>query len=172
MGAVQANAAEIEALVDRLLELDGPPPPVGVSLRELVQPPRAHAHVGDLVGQHEIDRALDDGIADLARDVDQLVEDVAGQALEATIDAGHTSGRVFSAGAPPEDGGLGELADVTAQVLEQSQVDLDVARLVPDLAGHVQRELPRRVGKVAHGAARALHRLQLADEDAVDALAD
>src|SRR5262249_55310623 len=170
--AVQTDAAEVEALVDRLLERDGLLSPVGIALGELVEPARAHAHVGDLVGQHEIDGALDDGITDLARDVNQLVEDVAGQAFEATIDAGHAGRRVFGTGAPPEDRGLRELAHVTAQVLEQAQVDLDVARLVPDLTGHVQGELPRRVGKVADGTAGPLHRLQLTDEDAVDALAN
>src|SRR5207253_4436539 len=37
---------------------------------------------------------------------------------------------------------------------------------------HVQRELPRRVGEVVDGPAGPLHGLELADEDAVDALLD
>jgi hypothetical protein len=57
-------------------------------------------------------------------------------------------------------------------VLEESQVDLDVPRLVPDLAGHVHREVPRRVWEIADGAPGALHRLHLADHDAVDPLLD
>jgi hypothetical protein len=56
-------------------------------------------------------------------------------------------------------------------MLEESQVCLDVARLVPGLARHVHRELPRRVREVAHRPARPLHGLQLADEDAVHPLA-
>src|SRR5687768_18204274 len=57
---------------DRVLELDGPPPPLGIALGQLVQPARAHAHVRDLVGQHVVHRVLDDGIADLPGDVDEL----------------------------------------------------------------------------------------------------
>ena len=58
---------------------------------------------------------------------------------------------------------------VAAAVLEQLLVDLHVARLVPALARHVHLELPRRVGEVPERAARALERLELADEDAVHA---
>src|SRR5882724_9152607 len=170
--AVLAAAAQVEALVDRLLELDRLAPALGVAARQLVEPARAHAHVRDLVGQHVVHRLLDDRIADLLRDVDELVEDVARQALEATVDAGHAGGGVFRARAAPEDGGLRELAHPAAQVLEQAEVGLDVARLVPDLARHVHGELPRRLREIVDGAAGALHRLELADHDAVHALAD
>src|SRR5205823_11171762 len=111
-----------------------------------------HAHVGDRGGEHEVHGAVEDRVADLPRDVDELVEHVAGQALEAAVDAGHAGRRVLGAGAAPEDGGLGELADVAVQMLEQADVDVDVSRLVPDLAGHVHGELPRRVRKVVDGA--------------------
>jgi len=57
-------------------------------------------------------------------------------------------------------------------VLEEAQIDLDMARLVPDLACHVHRELPRRVREVADRPTRALHRLYLAHEDPMDPLPD
>src|SRR5438105_10597923 len=56
---VLPGAPEVEALVDRVLELDGAAPALGVAPRQLVEPARAHAHVGDLVGQHVVDRALE-----------------------------------------------------------------------------------------------------------------
>jgi hypothetical protein len=59
--AVLRVPPRIEALVDRVLELDGAPPPLGVALRQLVEPARAHAHVGDLVGQDVVHRALEIG---------------------------------------------------------------------------------------------------------------
>src|SRR5439155_5586222 len=170
--AVLAAAAEVEALVDRLLELDRLAPALGVAARQLVEPAGAHPHVRDLVRQHVVHRLLDDRVADLLRDVDELVEHVAGEALEAAVDAGHACRRVFRAGAAPEDGGLGELAHAPAEMLEQIEVRLDVARLVPDLSRHVQRELPGRVGEVIDRAPRPLHRLELADHDAVHPLAD
>src|SRR5207249_9431117 len=58
MVAVLPRAAQVEALVDRLLELDGLATPLGVAARELVEPARAHADVRDLVGQHVVDRLL------------------------------------------------------------------------------------------------------------------
>ena len=170
--AEPAGAAEVEALVDGLLELDRLAAALRVALGQPGQPLRAHAHVGDLVGQHEVHGALEDGIAHLLADVDELVEDVAGQALEAPVDAGHPRGGVLGAGAAPEDRRLRVLADVAAQVLQEADVDLDVAGLVPDLARHVHGELPRRVGEVVDGAAGALHGLHLADQDAVGALLD
>src|SRR3982751_2897324 len=42
--AVLPGAAEIEALVDGVLELDRLAPPFRVTARELVEPARAHAH--------------------------------------------------------------------------------------------------------------------------------
>ena len=45
-------------------------------------------------------------------------------------------------------------------MLEQADVDLDVAGLVPDLPRHVQAELPWRVGEVVHRTAGPLHGLQ------------
>src|SRR5207244_1120086 len=103
-GAVLADAAQVEALVDRLLKLDRAPAPLGIAPGQLVEPARAHPHVGDLVGQHVVDRALDDGVAQPDRDADELGEDVAGQPLEPAVDAGHASSRVLRARAAPEDG--------------------------------------------------------------------
>src|SRR5438876_4535300 len=40
--AVLPGAAEVEALVDRVLELDGLAPALCIAARELVEPPRAH----------------------------------------------------------------------------------------------------------------------------------
>src|SRR5258706_12600870 len=168
--AVLPGAAEIEALVDRVLELDGLAPALCIATRELVEPPRAHAHVRDLVGEHEIHGALDDGIAELPRDVHELVEHVARKAFEAAVDTRHPGGGVLGARAAPQNGRLGELAHVAPEVIEQTQIDLDVARLVPHLPRHVHGELPRRVGEIEDRAAGAFHRLHLADENAVDAI--
>src|SRR5262249_21275139 len=170
--ALAPHAAQVEALVDALLELDRAPPTLGVALGEPRQPLRAHADVRDLVGQDEIDGTLEDRVADLPRDVHELVKDVARQPFEAAVDARDARRRVLGAGAAPEDGRLRELPGVPLEVLEQPQVDLDVARFVPDLPCHVHRELPRRVRKIAHGPPGALHRLQLTHHDAVHTLLD
>src|SRR5207253_8907866 len=167
-----AGPAQIEALVDGLLELDGLAPPLHIDFGQLREPLRPHAHMGDLVGEDEVQRALQYGIADLIADVDELVEDVARETLETPVDAGHAGGGVFRAGATPEDGRLGKLADIAVQVLEQTDVDLDVAGLVPDLPRHVQAELPWRVGEVVHRAAGPLHGLHLSHHDAVGPLLD
>src|SRR5437016_4322520 len=45
--AILAGAAEVEALVDRVLELDGLAPALGIATRQLVEPARAHPHVRD-----------------------------------------------------------------------------------------------------------------------------
>src|SRR5262245_44174575 len=67
--AILPDAAEVEPLVDGLLELDGAAPSLGVALGEPRQPLRSHPHVRDLVGEDVIHRALEDGIAQLPRDV-------------------------------------------------------------------------------------------------------
>src|SRR2546425_8027066 len=170
--AVQADAPEVEALVDRLLELDRATPTLGIALGQLVEPLRPHAHVRDLVGEHEVHGPLDDRVADLAGDVHELVEDVTGQPLEPAVHARDPRRRVLGAGASPEDRRLGKLAHVTTEGIYQAQRDLHVARLVPDLPGHIQGELPRRVREVADRSPRPLHGLKLADEDAVHTLAD
>src|SRR5262245_25359337 len=87
VGAGLADPTQVESRVDRILELDGPPASLGVPLGQGVEPLRAHAHVRDLVGQHVVHGLLDDRIADLARDMDELIEDVAGQTLEAPVDS-------------------------------------------------------------------------------------
>src|SRR5262245_1394667 len=79
---VLSSAAQVEALVDCLLELDGAAPALGVTARQLVEPPRAHTDVRDLVREHVIDGFLEDRITDFLCDVDQLVEHVAREALE------------------------------------------------------------------------------------------
>src|SRR5438094_2736912 len=38
------DTAEVEPLVDRVLELDRAPPPLGIARRQLVEPPGSHAH--------------------------------------------------------------------------------------------------------------------------------
>src|SRR5688572_29569877 len=135
--AVLAGAAEVEALVDGFLELDGSAAALRVAARELVQTARAHPHVRDLIREHVVHGALDDGIADLGRDVDELVEDIARQALEAPVHTRHARGSILRACAPPENGGLGKLAEAAPEVLEQTQVRFHVTRLVPHLPRHV-----------------------------------
>ena len=127
--------------------------------------------MGDLVGEHIVHRPLDNFVAVALRDPDQLLEDVAGQPFKAAVDSGHARRRVFGLGASPEDFGLGVFAGIAAEIFEQALEDLGVARLVPDLARHIELELPRRVGKVEQGAARGLHGLDFAGEDAVQARA-
>ena len=57
-------------------------------------------------------------------------------------------------------------------MLEETEIDLQVAGLVPYLAGHVHGELPGRVGEIVDAAPSALHGLHLAHHDAVDPLLD
>ncbi len=128
--------------------------------------------MGDLVGEDEVDRALEDRVADLPGDVDELVEDVAREPLEPPVDTGDSRRGILGAGASPEDRRLRKLAGIATEVIEQSQIDLDVARLVPDLPRHVHREVPWRVRKIAYASARPFHRLQLADHDPVNAFLD
>src|SRR2546428_10644658 len=52
VAAVQADAPEVEALVDRLLELDRATPTLGIPLGQLVEPLTPPAHVRDPDGEH------------------------------------------------------------------------------------------------------------------------
>src|SRR5207247_10028480 len=65
---------EVEALVYALLEIDRLAPAVGVPLGQLREPLGPHPDVGDLVGEDELDGALETRVTDLPPDVDQLVE--------------------------------------------------------------------------------------------------
>src|SRR5207249_8707909 len=100
------DPAEVEALIDGFLKLDRLAPALGIPLGELREPLGPHPDVGDLIGEDELDGALEDRVADLPRDVDELVEDVAREPLEPAVDAGHARGGVLGAGAAPEDRGL------------------------------------------------------------------
>src|SRR5439155_72100 len=86
-GSRPPDPAEVEALVDVLLEIDRLAPAVGVPLGQLREPLGPHPDVGDLVGEDELDGALENRVTDLPRDVDQLVEDVAREPLEPAVDA-------------------------------------------------------------------------------------
>src|SRR5206468_10180957 len=54
-GARLAHAAQVEAIVDRLLKFDRPLPALRITLGELVEPVRPDPDVGDLVGEHVVD---------------------------------------------------------------------------------------------------------------------
>ena len=104
------------------------------------------------------------------------VEHVDGEAFEGPVHAGEAQHRVGVARRLVEQRLLGELADLGAHVLGELHRDLDVAGLVPALPGHVELQLERRLVaavagvEVPAGAAGALERLDLADEDAVHQL--
>ena len=143
--------------------------PLLVALGDLAQPSRAHLHVGHLVGQHPVLAEAQHGVAHLVGEVAHRGEDVDGQAFEGAVHAGETEHRVGVARGLEQRDGLGVLADVGAHVVAELDRDLDVASLVPALAGHVELQRERDLVEVVveRGAAGALERLDLADEDAV-----
>jgi hypothetical protein len=73
-------AAEVKIIVDAILERLRPREPFGVTLGQAAHPFRSHPHVGDYIGEHIIDRALDDHVIVVLRDSDQLLEGVTGKA--------------------------------------------------------------------------------------------
>src|SRR5208282_571453 len=114
---------------------------------------------------------LDHLVAVALRDPNELLENVARQALEAAIDARDARRRIHRLGASPENFGLDIVTGMTAHVLDEPLENLGVARFVPNLSRHIELELPRRVGKIEQRAARRFHRLQLAGVDAVQSRA-
>src|SRR4029434_5138013 len=73
VAALATYAPQGDPRVDALLELDRAPPALGLSLGQPRQPLRAHADVGDLVGQDEVDGAFEDRGAALLRAVYAVV---------------------------------------------------------------------------------------------------
>src|SRR5208337_4696491 len=100
--------AEVEQLVDAVLERLRPLQALGVTFSELAHPLRAHADVSDLVGEHVVYRSLDNRIAHLLRDANQLLEDVARQSLEAAIDPRYARGRILRLCARPQHFAFGK----------------------------------------------------------------
>ena len=106
-------------------------------------------------------------------EVAHRLEHVDRQTLECPVDAGEAQDRIRVAGGLVQQRLLGELADLGTHVLAELDADLDVARLVPALPGHVELQPERRLVaclteiEVEARAAGALERLDLADEDAV-----
>ncbi len=125
--------------------------------------------MGDLVGEHPVLAELEDRVARVVAELLHRVEDVDREAFERTVHAAEAQDRVGVARRLVEERRLAVLADLGAHVVAELHRDLAVAGLVPALAGHVELELERRfvVVEVEAGAARALERLDLTDEDAV-----
>ena len=97
------------------------------------------------------------GSCHLVGEVPHRGEHVDGEALEGPVHAGQPEHRVGVAGGLEERDGLAVLADLGAHVVAELHRDLDVAGLVPALAGHVelQREAaPRRHGVVVGACGR------------------
>ena len=133
--------------------------------------------MGDLVGQHPVLAEVQDRIVGAAAVVAHGVEHVDGEALEGPVHAGEAQHGIGVAGRLEQQRLLGELADLGAHVLGELDRDLDVAGLVPALAGHVELHGEGHVVaagagvEVVAGATGALERLDLAHEDAVHELA-
>ena len=142
---------------------------LGIGAGELLDPVAAETNVGQLVGEDEIDGLLHDRIVRRLRVVDHRPEGIARESFEAPVDPGDPQGRIVGARRLEERGRLRVVAYLDAHVLEQLFKDLAVPGLVPALAGHVHSEFPRCVREVPKGAPRSFERLQLADEDAVQA---
>src|SRR5216684_4736704 len=164
-----AATLEVEEVVDVRLEVERALEAFGVALGQLAHPLRAHAHVGDLVGQHVVDGAFDNRVTHPLREPDDLLEDVAGESFETAVDTGDTCGGVVGLGAGPQHFAFRKFAEVRADVFEQLREDFEMARLVPDLARHVELKFPRSVGEIEERAPRRLHRLHLARRDPMQA---
>ena len=166
-----AAALEVEEIVDVLLEHLRAGEALGIAFGQLAHPLRAHPHMRDLIGEDVVDGALDNRIAHLLRQPDELLEDIAREALEPAIDARDAARGVINLRARPQDFGLGKFAEIRPDVLQQLHVDFGVTRLVPHLARHIELEFPRRIGEVEERAARGLHRLQLSRTNPVQSRA-
>src|SRR5260370_16547345 len=159
--------AEVENLIDHLLEVRGLLERLGGAFGQLAHPLRAHPDVGYLVGEDVIDRALDHFIAVALRDPNELIENVACKSFESAINSRDSRRRRRRLGASPQNFRLDIVAGMTTHVLDQALENLAVARFVPDVARHVELEFPRCVGKIEQRAAGRLHRLQFAGVDTV-----
>src|SRR5262245_2924738 len=101
--SILPGAAEVEQLINVMLKIEGHLPPYRVVLGELAHPGTAHTHVGDLIGQDKIHRSLDDRIAKLFGELNQLRKDVTGQPFQPAVNPRHTRRWVFSTGTLPEN---------------------------------------------------------------------
>jgi hypothetical protein len=169
LAGLAPRAPEVEQAVDGALELECLLLAVLVVLGDLAEPGAAHLHVGDLVGEHPVLAEPQHRIVHLGGEVAHRGEHVDGEPLEGSVHPGETEHRIGVARRLEQGDGLGVLADLGAHVITEHQADLDVAGLVPALAGHVELHRERRlVGRVVvRGAPGALECLDLADEDAV-----
>ena len=100
--------------------------------------------MGDLVGEHPVLAELEHRVAGVVAELLHRVEHVDRETFERAVDAGEPQDRVGGAGRLVEERGLGELADLGAHPVAELHGDLDVAGLVPALAGHVELERERR----------------------------
>ena len=116
---------------------------VGVVLGDLAQPGGAHLHVGHLVGQHPVLGEAQDRVVHVVGEVAHRGEHVDGEAFEGAVDAGQPEHRVGVAGGLEQRDGLAVLADLGPHVVAELHRDLDVAGLVPALAGHVELQRER-----------------------------
>ena len=164
-----AGPAVVEQSVDGALELECLLLAIGVVLRNLAQPIRAHFHVGHFVGEHPVLGVVQHVVVHLDGEIAHGGEHVDGQTLECPVHAGEAEHRVGMAGGLEQGNGFAELTDVGAHVVAEFQTDLHMAGFIPALAGHVELHGERCFvgGVVERSAASALERLDLAHEDAV-----
>src|SRR5207244_13557133 len=101
--SILPGATEVEQLINMMLKIESHLPPRRVVLGELAHPGAAHTHVGNLIGQDKIHRALDDRIAELLSELNQLGKDITGKPFQPTVNPRHPRRRVFSTGALPEN---------------------------------------------------------------------
>src|SRR5216683_3158522 len=101
--SILPGATEVEQLIDMMLKIEGHLPPRRVVLGELAHPGAPHTHMGNLIGQDHIYRPLDDRIAELLGQMNQLRKDVTGQSFQPAVDPRHPRRRVFSTGTLPEN---------------------------------------------------------------------
>jgi len=130
--------------------------------------------VGDLVGEHPVLAELEERVIGELAEFLHLGEHVDRKALERSVHAGKAEHRIVRACSFEQHGVLLELPDLGAHPVGQLGADLDVARFVPRLAGHVELQLERDRAlrpvacvEVVGGATGTLECLDLADHDAV-----
>ena len=109
-----------------MLKIEGHLPPCRIVLGELAHPGAAHTHVGNLIGQDKIHRALDDRIAELLSELNQLRKDITGQPFQPTVDPRHPRRRVFSTGTLPENARLRILSQRALHMPQQPLIDFRV----------------------------------------------
>src|SRR6266852_9975216 len=96
-----------------------------------------------------------------------MLEQVAGQPLESTVDPRNPRRGIIRERTAPKQIRLDVVAGHRAHVFDQALENFGMTRFVPYLARHLELEFPRSVWKVEQRAPGSFHRLQLASVDRV-----